>query len=249
MVYKIDFKKIDDTELTWSSNSKHASTTKLYGLLAWQRRWIDETETEAVEIEHDDTEELIHNIHTDRHKYPPPLPSAPASHTHARTTKVGMHDIYRTDKLSTDMGENDLIFIAPINKWKLITRSDKVRLLVNQSISLIYLRFILFPSASDCNFKLQWLVSRSLHHHLWTCLCRSRSFSRWQRRTMPLLFPTHVQQGFREEEKKASSRVVTVKKFSHRLIDVWQDLTGITVVGGRLSFPSFTCFASVLNSL
>ncbi len=29
---------------------------------------------------------------------------------------LGMHDIYRTDKLSTDMGENDVIFIAPINK-------------------------------------------------------------------------------------------------------------------------------------
>ncbi len=29
---------------------------------------------------------------------------------------IGMHDIYRTDKLSTDMGENDVIFIAPINK-------------------------------------------------------------------------------------------------------------------------------------
>lgn len=68
-----------------------------------------------------------------------------------------MHDIYRTDKLSTDMGENDVIFIAPINKWNPITRSDKVRLLVNQSISLIYLRFIRFPSASDYSFKLQWL--------------------------------------------------------------------------------------------
>ncbi len=31
---------------------------------------------------------------------------------------LGMHDIYRTDKLSTDMGENDFICIAPINKWK-----------------------------------------------------------------------------------------------------------------------------------
>ncbi len=39
---------------------------------------------------------------------------------------LGMHDIYRTDKLSTDMGENDVIFIAPINKWNPITRSDKV---------------------------------------------------------------------------------------------------------------------------
>ncbi len=39
---------------------------------------------------------------------------------------LGMHDIYQTDKLSTDMGENDVIFIAPINKWNPITRSDKV---------------------------------------------------------------------------------------------------------------------------
>ncbi len=68
-----------------------------------------------------------------------------------------MHDIYRTDKLTTDMGENDFIFIAPINKWNPISTSDKVRLLVNQSISQIYLRFIRFPSASDCCFKLQWL--------------------------------------------------------------------------------------------
>ncbi len=35
-------------------------------------------------------------------------------------------------------------------------KSDKVRLLVNQSISLIYLRFIRFLSASNCSFKLQW---------------------------------------------------------------------------------------------
>ncbi len=45
-----------------------------------------------------------------------------------------MHDIYRTDKLSTDMGENN-IFIAPINKWNPISRSDQVRLLVNQTDS------------------------------------------------------------------------------------------------------------------
>ncbi len=32
-----------------------------------------------------------------------------------------MHDIYRTDKLSTDMGENDVIFIATINKWNPIS--------------------------------------------------------------------------------------------------------------------------------
>ncbi len=34
-----------------------------------------------------------------------------------------MHDIYRTDKLSTDMGQNDIDFIAPINKWKPIDSS------------------------------------------------------------------------------------------------------------------------------
>ncbi len=62
-----------------------------------------------------------------------------------------MHDIYRTDKLSTDMGENDIIFIAPINTWNPITRSDKVACWwINQSVSLIYLRFICFPSASAC---------------------------------------------------------------------------------------------------
>ncbi len=70
---------------------------------------------------------------------------------------LGMHNIYRTDKLSTDMCENYVIFIAPINKWNPISRSEKVCLLVNQSISLIYLKFIHFPSASDCSFKLQWL--------------------------------------------------------------------------------------------
>ncbi len=62
---------------------------------------------------------------------------------------IRMHNIYRTDNLSNDMGENDFIFIAQINKLNLISRFDKVRLLRNQSISLIYLRFILFPSASD----------------------------------------------------------------------------------------------------
>ncbi len=60
-----------------------------------------------------------------------------------------MRDIYRTDKLSTNMGENDVIFIAPINKWNPISRPDKVRLLQNKSISLTYLRFITFPTASD----------------------------------------------------------------------------------------------------
>ncbi len=74
------------------------------------------------------------------------------------STRLGMHDIYRTYKWSTDMGENYVIFIALINKLNSIFRSDKVRLLVNQSmICLIYLRFIRFPSASDCSFKLQWL--------------------------------------------------------------------------------------------
>ncbi len=67
-----------------------------------------------------------------------------------------MHNIFRTDKLSTDMGENDVIFIAPINKLNPISRSDIVRLLVNQSISLICLRSVRFPSASYCSFKLQW---------------------------------------------------------------------------------------------
>ncbi len=68
---------------------------------------------------------------------------------------VGMYNIYRTDKLSTNMGENDVIFIAPINKLNPISRSNKVRLLVNQSISLIYLRFIRFSTASDCNIKFE----------------------------------------------------------------------------------------------
>ncbi len=72
-----------------------------------------------------------------------------SSFAHFHYIFLGMHDIYQTDKLSTDVGENDVIFIAPINKWNPIFRSDKVHLLRNQSISLIYLRFILFPSASD----------------------------------------------------------------------------------------------------
>ncbi len=66
-----------------------------------------------------------------------------------------MHDIYRTDKLSTDMGENYFIFIAPINKFNPISRSDKVRLLVNQSINQSDLSEI--HPLSDCSFKLQWL--------------------------------------------------------------------------------------------
>ncbi len=40
-----------------------------------------------------------------------------------------------------------------LDKLNLISRSDKVLLLVSQSISLIYLRFICFPSANDCCFK------------------------------------------------------------------------------------------------
>ncbi len=48
------------------------------------------------------------------------------------------------------------------------------------------------------------VVSRSLRHHLWSCLRRSGSVSRWQRRTMLLLFATHVQQGLREEEKSVT---------------------------------------------
>ncbi len=68
---------------------------------------------------------------------------------HSKEFKVGLHNIYRTDILSTDMEENDIIFIYPINKWNPISRPDKVRLLQNQSISLINLRFILFPTASD----------------------------------------------------------------------------------------------------
>ncbi len=48
--------------------------------------------------------------------------------------KLGMHDIYRTDKLSTDKGENYVIFIAYfIFMLNPTSRSDKVRLLVNQS--------------------------------------------------------------------------------------------------------------------
>ncbi len=70
---------------------------------------------------------------------------------------LGMHDIYRTDKLWTIWVKMTSFYIAPINKWNPISRPDKVRLLVNQSISLIYLRFIHFPTASDCNIMLEWL--------------------------------------------------------------------------------------------
>ncbi len=40
------------------------------------------------------------------------------------------------------------------------------------------------------------------------------------------------------------ARVVSVRKFSHRLIDLMSHrlYNGITVVGGRLSFPSFPLF-------
>ncbi len=92
------------------------------------------------------------------------------------------------------MGENYVIFIAPINKWNPISRSDKVLLLANQSINLIYLRFILLPSASDSQ-----LVSRSLLSSFVNMSSPVWKFV--QRRTMPLLFATHVQQGFWEEEK------------------------------------------------
>ncbi len=49
-------------------------------------------------------------------------------------------------------------------------------------------------------------------------------------------------------------RVVTVRKFSNRSIEVLSMgievlYNGIIVVGGRLSFPSFSHFSLVLNSL
>ncbi len=71
--------------------------------------------------------------------------------------RLGMHDIYRSDKLSTDMGENYVIFIAPINKWNPISRPNKVRLLQNQSISLIYLRDSSSFRQQVTWFKFQWL--------------------------------------------------------------------------------------------
>ncbi len=71
--------------------------------------------------------------------------------TQIKSLYLGMHNIFRTDKLSTDMGENDVIFIAPINKLNPISRSDIVHLLVNQSISLICLKSVRFPSASYCS--------------------------------------------------------------------------------------------------
>ncbi len=40
----------------------------------------ESSETEAL-VECDEREEVIHNIHIDRHKYPPSTASAPASHT------------------------------------------------------------------------------------------------------------------------------------------------------------------------
>ncbi len=44
----------------------------------------ESSETEAVE--RDDTEELVHNIHIDLHKYPPPAAiSSRVSHTHTHT--------------------------------------------------------------------------------------------------------------------------------------------------------------------
>ncbi len=51
---------------------------------------------------------------------------------------LGMQDIYQTEKLSKlyfiYMGENYVIFIAPINKLNPISRPDKVRLLRNKSV-------------------------------------------------------------------------------------------------------------------
>ncbi len=45
----------------------------------------ESSETEAVElVERNETEELIHNIHIDRHKYPPPAVIRSTSHTHKR---------------------------------------------------------------------------------------------------------------------------------------------------------------------
>ncbi len=41
----------------------------------------ESSETEAL-VECDEREEVIHNIHIDRHKYPPSAASAPASLTH-----------------------------------------------------------------------------------------------------------------------------------------------------------------------
>ncbi len=112
-----------------------------------------------------------------------------------------MHNIYRTDKLLTVMGENDVICIAQINKWNPISRLDKLRMPVNQSISLIYLRFIRLPTA-DLNCSDSQLELRSLRHHLWTCLHRSGGFSRWQRRTMPLLFAMQVSKDFERRGKR-----------------------------------------------
>ncbi len=55
-----------------------------------------------------------------RPKYTGPSPAPKTAgigpQSRRQELKLGMHDIYRTDKLSTDMGENDVIFIAPINK-------------------------------------------------------------------------------------------------------------------------------------
>ncbi len=44
----------------------------------------ESSETEAL-VECDEREEVIHNIHIDRHKYPPSAASAPASLTHTHT--------------------------------------------------------------------------------------------------------------------------------------------------------------------
>jgi len=53
------------------------------------------------------------------------------------------------------MCENDVLFIAPINKWNPISRSDKVLMLVNQSVWFIW-DSSAFRVQVAC-FKLQWL--------------------------------------------------------------------------------------------
>ncbi len=126
-----------------------------------------------------------------------------SSFAHFHYIFLGMHDIYRTDKLSTDVGENDVIFIAPINKWNPIFRSDKVHLLRNQSINQSDLSEIhplsecKWPALNCSDSQLVMLITSSFVN----MSSPSGSFSWWQRRTRPLLFATHVQQGFREEEK------------------------------------------------
>ncbi len=47
----------------------------------------ESSETEAL-VEWDEREEVIHNIHIDRHKYPPSAASAPASLTHKSSPSI-----------------------------------------------------------------------------------------------------------------------------------------------------------------